>query len=79
MWHFHFEFICLILWGIHGRKNHEIETGRQPPTIGTKVSNATVHFSHSVVSDSWRPSMNRSMPGLPAHHQLLECTQTYVH
>ena len=24
-------------------------------------------------------SMNRSMPGLPVHHQLLEFTQTYVH
>ena len=23
--------------------------------------------------------MNRSMPGLPAHHQLLEFTQTHVH
>ena len=23
--------------------------------------------------------MNRSMPGLPVHHQLPECTQTYVH
>ena len=23
--------------------------------------------------------MNRSMPGLPAHHQLLESTQTHVH
>ena len=23
--------------------------------------------------------MNRSTPGLPVHHQLLESTQTYVH
>jgi len=23
--------------------------------------------------------MNRSTPGLPVHHQLLECTQTHVH
>ena len=23
--------------------------------------------------------MNRSMPGLPVHHQLLEFTQTHVH
>ena len=23
--------------------------------------------------------MNRSMPGLPVHHQLLEVTQTHVH
>ena len=26
----------------------------------------------------WNP-MNRSMPGLPVHHQLLELTQTHVH
>ena len=24
-------------------------------------------------------SMNRSMPGLPVHHQLLQCAQTHVH
>ena len=24
-------------------------------------------------------SMDRSMPGLPVHHQLLESTQTHVH
>ena len=35
-------------------------------------------ISRSVVSDSLRP-MNRSMPGLPVHHQLLEFTQTHVH
>ena len=28
-------------------------------------------FSHSAVSDSWRP-MDCSMPGFPAHHQLLD-------
>ena len=35
-------------------------------------------WSCSVVSDSLRP-MNRSTPGLPVHHQLLEFTQTHVH
>ena len=30
---------------------------------------SSVHFSHSAVSDSFNP-MNRSMPGLPVHHQL---------
>ena len=34
----------------------------------------TVQFSCSVVSDSLQP-MNRSMPGLPVHHQLREPTQ----
>ena len=38
----------------------------------------SVQFSCSVVSDSLRP-MNRSTPGLPAHHQLQESTQTHVH
>ena len=37
----------------------------------------SVQFSHSVVSDSLQ-HMNRSMPGLPVHHQLLEFTQTHV-
>jgi len=32
------------------------------------------------MSDSLRPhELNRSMPGLPVHHQLLEFTQTHVH
>ena len=35
-------------------------------------------ISRSVVSDSLLP-MNRSMPGLPVHHQLPEFTQTHVH
>ena len=40
----------------------------------------TVQFSHSVMSDSFRPHpMNRSIPGLPVHHQLLEFTQTHIH
>ena len=55
MWHFHFEFICLTSRGIHGKRNHQIETGRQSPTFGAKVSSATVQFSRSVVSDSLRP------------------------
>ena len=39
---------------------------------------SSVQFKHSVMSDSLRP-MNRSMPGLPVHHQLWEFTQTHVH
>ena len=35
-------------------------------------------FSHSVVLTLFDP-MNRSTPGLPVHHQLLELTQTQVH
>ena len=39
---------------------------------------SSVQFSHSLVFDSLDP-MNRSMPGPPVHHQLLEFTQTHVH
>ena len=42
---------------------------------------SSVQFSRSVVQ-SCPPlcdPMNRSMPGLPVHHQLLEFTQTHVH
>ena len=39
---------------------------------------SSVQFCCSVVSDSLRP-MNRSTPGLPVHHQLLEFTQIHVH
>ena len=42
------------------------------------VQFSSVQFSHSVVSNSCDP-MNRSMPGLPVHHQLPEFTQTLVH
>ena len=37
--------------------------------------NESVQFSCSVMSDS----LNRSMPGLPVHHQHPESTQTHVH
>ena len=41
------------------------------------ISLSSVHFSHSVVSDSCDP-MNRSTPGFPVHHQLPEFTQTHA-
>ena len=37
-----------------------------------------VQFSRSVGPTLCDP-MNRSTPGLPVHHQLLELTQTHVH
>ena len=40
---------------------------------------SSAQFSHSVVSDTLRPHVNCTMPGLPVHHQLLEFTQTHVH
>ena len=41
-------------------------------------NNQIIQISHSVVSTLCNP-MNRSTPGLPVHHQLLEFTQTHVH
>ena len=38
----------------------------------------SVQFSCSDILTLCSP-MNRSMPGLPEHHQLLELTQTHVH
>ena len=38
---------------------------------------SAVQFSSSVMSDC--DPMNRSMPGLPVHHQFPEFTQTHVH
>ena len=47
---------------------------------------SSVQFSHSVQFSSVAQlcptlcdPMNRSMPGLPVHHHLLEFTQTHVH
>ena len=53
-------------------------------TLVTYLYLLTYHrsFQFSSVSQScptlWDP-MNRSTPGLPVHHQLLESTQTHVH
>ena len=54
------------------------------PTVSTSQFSTTaspfssVQFSRSVMSDSCYP-VNRSMPGLPGHHQFPESTQTHVH
>ena len=53
------------------KKAHKLENQR-----------AAVQFSFSSVAQSCPilfDPMNRSMPGLPVHHQLLEFTQTHVH
>ena len=44
------------------------------------IANSTVQFSSVAQSRPtlWDP-MNRSTPGLPVHHQLLEFTETHVH
>ena len=52
----------------------KLKHGKLDKTIGF----SSVQFSRSVVSDFCNP-MNRSMPGLPVHHQLPEFTQTPVY
>ena len=47
------------------------------PVVAGAVDSVS-QFSCSVVSDSLRPN-ECSTPGLPVHHQLLECTQTQAH
>ena len=47
-----------------------------------KTRSSMVHLQFSLVAQSCLTlcdPMNRSMPGLPAHHQLPEFTQTHVH
>ena len=43
--------------------------------IGPSVPFSSVTQSYPILCDP----MNRSMPGLPVNHQLLEFTQTHVH
>ena len=45
------------------------------PVLGASVQFSTVAQSCPTLCDP----MNRSTPGLPVHHQLLEFTQTHVH
>jgi len=71
----------ILVWGIPWTE----EPGRLQSMGSQRVRNdwapkhqfSSVQFSHSVVSDSLRPT-NRSTPGLPVHHQLPEFTQTHV-
>ena len=55
---------------------HHREILYRPSPQGSTIS--SVPFSRLVVSDPLDP-MNRSTPGLPVHHQLLEFIQTHVH
>ena len=49
-------------------------------TIITKYREASVQFSSVAQScPTLCDPINRSTPGLPVHHQLLEFTQTHVH
>ena len=49
--------------------------GTNTGTMLSKIQFSSVTQSCPTLCDS----MNRSMPGLPVHHQLPESTQTHVH
>ena len=49
------------------------------PGWGAKISCAAQSSSVAQSCPTLRDPMNRSMPGLPVHHQLPEFTQTHVH
>ena len=62
---FLFYWLCQSLW-LHGSQQ--------------TVENSSVQFSSVTQScPALCDPMNRSMPGLPVHHQLSEFTQTHVH
>ena len=47
------------------------------PVARNRTSNHSVQFSHSVMSELFKP-MDCSMPDFPVHHQPPELTQTHV-
>ena len=60
-------------------KKKECKKAKWLPEEALQIAEKSLlQFSHSVMSD-FRDPMNRSMPGLPVHYQLLEFTQTHVH
>ena len=62
---------------VDGNCSHEI---KRHLFLGRKVMTNLVQFSSVTQScPTLCDPMNRSTPGLPAHHQLPEFTQTHVH
>ena len=56
------------------------DMGTMEISIDRKMDTKCVQFSSVVQScPTLCDPMNRSTPGLPVHHKLLECTQTHVH
>ena len=56
--------------------------GKVMSKIDLRENHETVSVQFSSVAQSWPTlcnPMNRSTPGLPVHHQLLEFTQYHVH
>ena len=56
------------------------ESGQKVQTSGYEINYSSVQFSSVAQScPTLCDPMNRSTPGLPVHHQLLEFTETHVH
>ena len=56
-----------------------VSTKVQTPFKDVPVPQDTLQFSSAQSYPTLCDPMNRSTPGLPVHHQLLEFTQTHVH
>ena len=61
-------------WGIRQKRKREARNANGFPIMGL-AQFSSVAQSYPTLCDP----MNRSTPGLPVHHQLLEFTQTHVH
>ena len=61
-------------------QDHSVPSGAVNPKESQRVKpHRPRHRGNRSVSHVKEESMNRSMPGLPVHHQLPEFTQTHVH
>ena len=71
-------FFLLLSWG--RRSDCRLLQRGDPRTLGLLMVWSTVQFSSVAQSClTLCDPMNRSTPGLPVHHQLLEFTQSHVH
>ena len=71
-------FFLLLSW--RRRSDYSLLQRGDPRTLGLLMVWSTVEFSSVAQScPTLCDPMNRSTPGLPVHHQLLEFTQSHVH
>ena len=62
---------------VHGVTKSRTQLSMQARKLGGKRK--TQNYQVRSVAQTLCDPMNRSMPGLPVHHQLPEFTQTHVH
>ena len=68
--------------GVWGRMDTYICTAESLPCSPETIKSFLIGYQFSSVAQSCPTlcdPMNRSMPGLPVHHQLPEFTQTHIH